>query len=253
LLCSFLLLIPAGLTFAQDATVDTVEPGDYENNIRSEEHNENFEYRFNELRTPDTTLYFSYPIADSTVEVLRKDDAFWYANTAPKKKEIKEPERVYKKPVYLRQWFKNLVWVLIVASFIGVLIWFLILSDVRLFRKRPKVLANGSEPVSSEDLFSIDYDLQLQKAIEANDYRLGVRLMYLHVLRLMADKEIIAYKMERTNSEYLLQVSQTGYYTGFARLTRNFEYVWYGNFTITKPIFDNIRQGYSGLRNKLGS
>ncbi|HVG17145.1 MAG TPA: DUF4129 domain-containing protein [Chitinophagaceae bacterium] len=249
-----LFFMLAIVTSAQDVTVvDTVESGDYENSNNNDYDDENYQYRFNELKTPDSTLYSPYPITDSALEVLRKDDAFWYANTAPKKKEIKERERVYKKPVYLRPWFKNLVWVLIVASFIGVIIWFLIASDVRLFRKKPKALANDHEAVSTEDLFSIDYDLQLQKAIGAGDYRMGVRLMYLHVLRLMADKEIIAYKMERTNSDYLLQVSRTGYYAEFARLTRNFEYVWYGNFTITESIFEKVRQGYVSLKNNLGS
>jgi hypothetical protein len=253
LLLFFLIFIPAFTSFAQDATViDTVEAAGYENNNANYSDEDNYEYRFNELTAPDSTLYSPYPIADSALEILRMDDAFWYANTAPKKKEIKERERVYKKPVYLQQWFKNLVWALIVASFIGVIIWFLIASDVRLFRRKPKTLSNDPGAVSSEDLFSIDYNLQLQNAMSKGDYRLGVRLMYLHVLRLMADKEIIVYKMERTNSEYLLQLFGTAYYTEFARLTRNFEYVWYGNFTITENIFTKISQEYVGLKNKLG-
>src|SRR5687767_657904 len=91
------------------------------------------EYAFDALRTPDSPVYFPYQIPDSALQKLRKDDAFWYANTAPEKK-TETQGRVYKKPMYLQQWFRNLVWVVIVASFIGVIIWFLVASDVRLFR-----------------------------------------------------------------------------------------------------------------------
>jgi hypothetical protein len=248
-----LFFITAFSAPGQDSlTVDTIIEEGNEERDTNDNDSEADEYRFDQLRTPDSSVYFSYPIPDSAMQSLREDDAFWYANTAPEKKK-ETPGRVYKKPMYLQPWFRNLVWVVIVASFIGVIIWFLVASDVRLFRKKPKAVSAEADTPLADDLFSIDYDLELQKRISASDYRPGVRLMYLHILRLMADKEIIVYKMERTNSEYLKEVFRSPYYREFFSLTRNFEYVWYGNFDITEQVFNKIRQEYISLKNKLAS
>lgn len=251
LLLLLLLITPALISFAQDSlAADTVTRERYED--RQIDDNELNKYQFNEIAAPDSAEYFPYAIPDSALEDLREDDAFWYANTAPEKKK-ESATRAYRKPMYLQPWFRNLVWVLIVASFTGVIMWFLVASDVRLFRKKPKALATPSGAPLPNDLFAIDYDLELQKAMDHSEYRLGVRLMYLHILRLMAEKEIILYKMERTNSEYLAEVFRTPYYKAFFNLTRSFDYVWYGNFNITEPAFKKIRQAYIDLKNKLAS
>jgi hypothetical protein len=102
-----------------------------------------------------------------------------------------------------------------------------------------------------EDIFTIDYKNELQKAVHNKDFRLGVRLMYLHVLRLMDERDVIDYKIEKTNSMYLLHLYGTSYYKDFFRLTRNFEYVWYGKFDISAPAFEVIRAEYATLKNRL--
>jgi hypothetical protein len=131
------------------------------------------------------------------------------------------------------------------------LIWFLIASDVRLFRKKPTVLQSNIDAEITEDIFSVNYEEELKKAIQDENYRLGVRLMYLHVLRLFSESNIIQYKIERTNSDYLLQLFNTSYYKDFFRLTRNFDYVWYGKFDISAAAFNMIQQDYTKLKTSL--
>ncbi len=131
------------------------------------------------------------------------------------------------------------------------LIWFLIASDVKLFRKKAAVLQPTADAAINEDIFSVNYEQELEKAIANQNYRLGVRLMYLHVLRLFSEKEIIQYKMERTNSDYLLQLYNTYYYKDFFRLTRNFEYVWYGKFDISAAAFEMIRMDHTKIKGLL--
>ncbi len=204
---------------------------------------------FDSLEVGDTALYLPNFISDTTIERLLRDDAFWYANEAPSKK---KPQREIKtKPFYLMAWFKTIVWCLIIGAFLGVIIWFLIASDVKLFRRKSTILLNNAEDYISEDIFSIDYENELDKAIQNKDFRLAVRLMYLHVLRLMAEREIIDYKIEKTNSVYLLQVYGTGYYKEFFLLTRHFEYIWYGKFNISEPGFGMIKTEYANLKNRL--
>jgi hypothetical protein len=206
--------------------------------------------RFDSITPNNLPSYHPYSIPDTTLNAIRNDDAFWYANKAPKKQ--KPPEtKPLKKPFFLEDWFRTLLWIIIIGCFIAVLIWFLIASDVRLFRKKPKALEEEIDTALSEDIFAINYEQELQKAIAKNDFRLGVRLLYLHILRIFADNGILQYKMERTNSDYLAQLYNTTYYKNFFRLTRNFEYVWYGKFDISAEAFQMIQQDYKNLKEQV--
>ena len=205
--------------------------------------------KFDSITNYDIPSYQAYPIPDSVLSDLKKDDAFWYANKVPKRQKADEIDfKDYEEPFYAQNWFRTLLWIIIIGAFIAVLVWFLIASDVRLFRKKATLLQSDHDINVGEDIFSINYEEELQKAIANKNYPLGVRLMYLHVLRLFSDRNIIHYKIERTNSDYLLQLYNTSYYKDFFRLTRNFEYVWYGKFDISPEAFNMIGQDYTKLK-----
>src|SRR5215216_3990678 len=102
--------------------------------------------KFDSLTHLDIPSYYPYPIHDSVLSNLKKDDAFWYANKVPKRQKPEEIDfKDYKEPFYAQNWFRTLLWVIIIGAFIAVLIWFLIASDVRLFRKKPGLLQNDSD------------------------------------------------------------------------------------------------------------
>jgi len=209
--------------------------------------------KFDSLRSFSTPSYKPLEIHDSVLQNLKKDEAFWYANTLPKRQEPVEvdPGKKYSEPFYLHNWFRTLVWIFIIAAFVAVVIWFLVVSDVRLFRKKAVFISSEQDIALIEDIFSVNYDQELDKAIAEENYRLGVRLMYLHILRLFSERDIIQYKIERTNSDYLVQLYNSSYYKDFFRLTRNFEYVWYGKFDISSAAFEMIRKDYAKLRGML--
>ena len=208
---------------------------------------------FDSLDFSEIPSFTTYAIEDSVIKNLKNDKAFWYVDRTPKRQKPAEAEtdKKYAEPFYLQNWFRTLLWIIIVGAFIAVLVWFLIESDIKLFRKKAKTLQSSEDIKINEDIFSINYEEELQKAITNQNYRLGVRLMYLHVLRLLSEKNIIEYKIERTNSDYLLQLFNTSYYKDFFRLTRNFEYVWYGKFDISPAAFEIIREDHSKIKSRL--
>ncbi len=209
--------------------------------------------KFDSLTSFTIPSYHPYEIHDSVLQNLKKDEAFWYVNKAPKRQKPAEinANKKYSEPFYLQDWFRTLVWIFIVAAFVAVMIWFLLVSDVSLFRKKAAILQPEKDIALNEDIFSISYKQELEKAIAEENYRLGVRLMYLHILRLLSEKDIIQYKIERTNSDYLAQLYNTSYYKDFFRLTRNFEYVWYGKFDISLATFEMIRKDHTKLKSML--
>jgi hypothetical protein len=67
----------------------------------------------------------------------------------------------------------------------------------------------------------------------------------------MAEKNIIQYKQDRTNLDYLLQLHPTVYYNNFFRITRNYEYSWYGKFEVREGAYKMIRSDFDQFDHQL--
>jgi hypothetical protein len=90
-----------------------------------------------------------------------------------------------------------------------------------------------------------------KNAIAQKNLRLAVRLHYLETLALLAGKGILQYKEESTNSDYLLQVYPTPHYAVFKKLTRHFEYAWYGQFEVGPDAYRNIETDFATFKNSM--
>jgi hypothetical protein len=192
-------------------------------------------------------------ISDSVVQRLKLDDAYWYANLAPEKEINQKVEQPSGQTIFQKQWFKTVIWILILGVFITVLIFYLASSNIRLFRKASTVIRSDEDPLTEEDIFTLNFEKEIQSAISKNNYRLATRLMYLQTLKILSDKELIQFRHERTNSDYLFQLSGTPYYKNFFRLTRDFDYTWYGHFPLTEDSFSNIQKDFTQFKLQLQS
>jgi hypothetical protein len=190
-------------------------------------------------------------IPDSTIQKLKSDGDYWYINTVPPRQKQKEEKPSGGESIFEKAWFSNLVWFLIVGSFVAILIWFLSSSNIKLFRKRDVSIVDEDLEITEENIFSLNYEKEIHKAISDQNYRLAIRLWYLSVLKEMADKNIIQYKHERTNRDYLDQLDDTSYYNGFFRLTRNFEYSWYGQFPLQADTFQLLQKDFQTFKQQL--
>jgi len=185
---------------------------------------------------------------DSLARKLKKDDAFWYADIDFRKKPVvkkQEEDPNEYEPLLQRKWFRNLMWAIVLIGFIGFLIWYLRENEFSFFRRQPRDLTPGelAEEEMPENIFDINYPREIDKAVAKGDLRLAVRLHYLQLLKRMSEKNIISYKQDKTNSDYLFSLMSTKLYDGFFRLTRHYEYTWYGKFEVTE-------EGYSFIKNE---
>ncbi len=191
-------------------------------------------------------------LPDSITKKLKADKSFWYVNY-PFEKEKKEIEE--EDPPFIEgKLFQTILWLLIIASFAVFVIIYLNNSNVRLFRKADKAIAEGEEDgVETDNIFEINYQREIDRAVNNGNYRLAVRLMFLRVLKNLSDKKVIQYKHDRTNFDYLLQLHSTKYYNDFFRITRNYEYSWYGQFDIAPEKFTIIRNDFEDFDRNLNS
>jgi hypothetical protein len=137
-----------------------------------------------------------------------------------------------------------------VVLFLGILAWYLLQNNI-VGRKQSITAEKTSEDITAENIFDINYQKEIEKAVNAGDYRLAIRLMFLRSLKQLAQKRIIEYKQERTNFDYLSQLYSTGYYNDFFRLTRNYEYTWYGKFNVNREAFGIIKTEFENFYRKL--
>lgn len=191
-------------------------------------------------------------VSRKRIEELKSDDDYWYANQEPEKEKQPQSTSSSNNGILNQSWFLNLLWIIILCSFIGVVVWYLASSNISLFRRAPKrILDDESGEEIEEDIHLLNYEKEIQKAVAAANYRLAVRLWYLRTLKELADRNVIEYRHEKTNSDYLLSLFNSRYYRDFFRLTRNFEYTWYGQFPLSAEGYEMMRTDFANFKNGL--
>lgn len=191
-------------------------------------------------------------LPDSLLKAFRNDKDFWYANFVFQKDKIDKEDSPKSSRPYDLSWLYPLVWIIIVGSFLGFLAILLTNSNVRLFR-RSKIISKDPEndEMETDDIFAINYQKEIDRAVNAGNFRLAVRFMFLRLLRDLADKNVIQYTQDKTNFDYLLQLHNTSWYPGFFRIVRNYEFTWYGHFEVDKDMFNVIKSDFDGFDKQL--
>ncbi len=191
-------------------------------------------------------------LADSLVKKMKADDDFWYADAEFEKKKEKQPATVSPYiPIGQQTWFRTLVWLVIIGVFAAGIMYYLADSNISLFRRNKKVAAVGEEEEMPGDIFAINYEKEIDKAASMGNFRMAVRLMFLRLLKNMSERNIIRYQQDKTNLDYLMQLHSTAYYKDFFRITRNYEYSWYGKFEVSQDAYQFIRNDFEQFENRI--
>lgn len=219
---------------------------------------------FLQLSEYDSLSVQTRNVPDSVLQGYEKNKSFWYAQRQaekgdrnaqrrytvrdnsenPGRTERNQQRQTYE-PKSSPTWLQTLMWIIIIGGFAGALAYYLATNKVTLFRKKEKKLSgdNGDDSIP-ENIFAINYQQEIDKAAAQGNYRLAIRLMYLRSLRNLSEKNIIQYKQDRTNFDYLLQLQPTAYYKDFFRITRHYEYSWYGEFNVAPDAYTIIRNEF---------
>lgn len=191
-------------------------------------------------------------VFENDLKKIKADDDYWYVNETPQRqKKNNEPA---KKPdgILNSAWLTTLFWIFLSGGFVALLVWFLATSNTRLFNRKPKAVGEENLPAEkTENIFGLNFENEIQKAIQSADYRMAVRLMYLQTLRDLSLQNRISYAHQKTNSDYLFQLAGSPYYKIFFRLTRFFNYTWYGRLPLSQHSFFIIQNDFSNFKQQL--
>ena len=107
-------------------------------------------------------------------------------------------------------------------------------------------LSEEEQIIKNENIESL-----IEKALAEKNYRLAIRYYYLWILRLMTDKEIIQWELQKTNEDYLSEIKETGLKDAFKTSTLYYNYIWYGDFPLDEPKYQNVSNFFIALKQKV--
>lgn len=249
-----LQLLLLGISYAQNNSFEYSDTAIYKVEESQEETYETITYE-NNIKIPDTTLIVNTvkDLKDS-VQQWKKDKKLAYLQKLDSllaEQQAKEDASVnntldtaqkgisFFDRILGSGFFQFLLW-LIAGVALFFILYKLFLSK-GIFSKNDKEVKNVEEVPEMDLLHLGNYERLIEEAIQKEDYRLATRYLFLQSLKHLADKEIIFYAADKTNSEYL-QLLPEHLKESFRNINRHYDYIWYGRQTIEKNIFQNIQQ-----------
>lgn len=137
-------------------------------------------------------------------------------------------------------WGNILSYVIGIVVLIALIMTFLKVNAFRIFYSGEGA-STMAHHVFEENIHEMDFEKLIQEAIAERDYRKGIRLIFLHALKMLADKRFIQWEQGKTNHDYLSELNQQDLRTGFNELNYYFEYAWYGNFAVSHDMFLKVQ------------
>ena len=129
-----------------------------------------------------------------------------------------------------------------------IFIFLLILTTILyfLYKKRPELFMRAKKTtampyhIEEGNIHEIDFEKEIASALQGNDYRLAIRLLYLQTLRFLSDSHQIDWQIHKTPMEYLYEITSQEIRQPFRVFTNHFLHVRYGNYPASNELFDTM-------------
>ena len=164
-----------------------------------------------------------------------------------KKAEIKP---TYNTLYYIGIFLKYFIIALGLATIAFLILRVLGVDVTGLFKRKPAD-ASMTYAETLENIHEINFDIDIDAAIAQRNYRLAVRLLYLKSLKELSDAGLIYWQLDKTNTAYINELANAKQREAFTVLTRQFEFVWYGEFAINGQSFQNIKTLFANFKQTL--
>lgn len=142
---------------------------------------------------------------------------------------------------------------LFLAALLGFIVWLFIrlnpAAGVLTDKEHGSVLLSEDEKIIQH----ADISELIQQAKRDRNFRLAVRYYYLLILKKMRDLDLIDYQFQKTNEEYLKELTGLPLKQKFQNITHSYDFIWYGDFPVTENDFIKVEKDFTTLQNALNS
>lgn len=129
-----------------------------------------------------------------------------------------------------------------------VLLLYLVMRNVVFDVKIKRSALNSVAEDAVENIEEVDIASLLDRALKEGDLRMAVRLYYLSLLKRLHALEIIDWKKDKTNRDYLSELfAKNFYFSQVRRLTILYEAVWYGERDISATSFKSLSAEFESV------
>jgi len=214
----------------------------------------------------DTTVYYNrLALARDSVEAWKNLKSFAYVKyldslLKAKKNEPKKEEKA--SPSYEPgggSWLDKLLssgglqvflWML-AGAFVLFILYKLFITEGAFRRNTKSNIAQTPEAAEEIITAESDFDRMIREAVQQRNYRLAVRYHYLQTLHHLAAKNYLQLAADKTNYQYVRELTDAVRQNEFASLTLNYEYTWYGEFAIDEILYHKIKPAFQAFNNKI--
>ncbi|MEP6674504.1 MAG: hypothetical protein ABJA78_05095 [Ferruginibacter sp.] len=144
---------------------------------------------------------------------------------------------------------KIILWSL-AGAFVLFILYKLFLGD-GMFKKAPRKTAAAEAEEEEAVTDQTDIDALIATAVKNSNYRLAVRYWYLKSLHHLSGKGLLYLAQDKTNYQYVNELTNPVFRNDFAALTLNYEYVWYGEFDVDNTLYYKLENIFSSFIKKV--
>jgi hypothetical protein len=208
---------------------------------------------------PDSTVYTPRFPNVSALREFRKNPDFQY-KVDPQGKSlwarfIEWLLRTFevKKGSFAEDFWTEYFWYILFAVVVGVLLYIFFKQEIRSFFYGSKKLTGSSLEVLNDDINAYDFDKEIRDAEAQENYRYALRLSYLKNLKALNDRGLIEWSLEKTNSDYLRELTNIQLQRIFGQCTYIFNWIWYGDFSVGAQEYKEAALVFQNFYNQIGS
>ncbi len=122
---------------------------------------------------------------------------------------------------------------------------FLIGSELIVLNKNKKYKNTQVVNLNDEQIIhEANLNELINQALQSKDYRLAVRYHYLQILKQLINQKLIDWHPDKTNRDYIKDLSNKNIQPAFINLTHIYDYVWYGKYKPDENDFRDIENQF---------
>ncbi|WPP48098.1 DUF4129 domain-containing protein [Catalinimonas niigatensis] len=120
-----------------------------------------------------------------------------------------------------------------------------------IFNRQDQRSGMDVQDILDEDIHALNFEEEISKAQQAQDYRRAIRLLYIYTLKKLTDHDLIQWHQGKTNADYQRELQESDLQQDFRSLSIYYEYAWYGEFPVDTALYEKVNALHQSIDRQL--